>query len=82
MLMRSNHTLESIDFDERMRLLGLMWEEVDKETKEKWKDREFLESKKLPDAASDDGNQPSQAPPSLPRSRFKLNEWARDMRND
>ncbi|PLW52688.1 hypothetical protein PCANC_14101 [Puccinia coronata f. sp. avenae] len=73
---------KSIDFNERMRLLGLMWEEVDKETKEKWKDREFLESKKFPDAASDDGNQPSQAPPSLPRSRFELNEWARDMRND
>ncbi|PLW54092.1 hypothetical protein PCANC_06386 [Puccinia coronata f. sp. avenae] len=73
---------KSIDFNERMRLLGLMWEEVDKETKEKWKDREFLESKKFPDAASDDGNQPSQAPPSLPRLRFKLNKWARDMRNN
>ncbi|KAA1104073.1 hypothetical protein PGT21_009683 [Puccinia graminis f. sp. tritici] len=37
-----NHLL---DYNERMRLCGLMWGEVDKATKEKWKEPEFVKSK-------------------------------------
>ncbi|WAR53833.1 hypothetical protein PtB15_3B342 [Puccinia triticina] len=77
---------ESIEFEERMHLCGLLWKEVDDKTKEQWKDADFVKSKVIPDARTEPADlitlPASAISPSLPKSRFKLNEWARETKKD
>jgi hypothetical protein len=65
-----------------------MWGEVDEATKEKWKEPEFVKSKIEANRQSDSANQPHGPSPGstvtrlLPKSQFKLNEWARELKQD
>ncbi|KAA1113242.1 hypothetical protein PGT21_026181 [Puccinia graminis f. sp. tritici] len=82
LLINLNPFIDSIDYNERMRLCGLLWGEVDNATKEKWKDSDFVKSQIEANNHAEHSTQPhgsvpgSAVSPSLPKSRFKLNEWA------
>ncbi|KAA1087603.1 hypothetical protein PGT21_034431 [Puccinia graminis f. sp. tritici] len=75
---------ESIHPNERMKICGLLWGGVDDETKKKWKDADFVETKRLAFSQTSTANVPNETvtAPSLKKSRFKLNEWARIMKSD
>ncbi|KAA1138320.1 hypothetical protein PGTUg99_030369 [Puccinia graminis f. sp. tritici] len=75
---------ESIHPNERMKICGLLWGGVDDETKKKWKDADFVQTKRLAFSQTSTANVPNETvtAPSLKKSRFKLNEWAQIMKSD
>ncbi|OAV99188.1 hypothetical protein PTTG_25475 [Puccinia triticina 1-1 BBBD Race 1] len=77
-------TDSSIHVNERMSLCGELWDELDQETQDMWKDREFVEAKKKLLGPAETETQPDDIG-SLPLKRkahFKIHKWARRMKKD
>ncbi|WAR53994.1 hypothetical protein PtB15_3B504 [Puccinia triticina] len=73
-----------IHVNNRMKLCGQLWKQVDDDIKEKWKDPDYVESKMCARGQPENDNQlkGTVSLSSIRKSRFKINEWARKMKKD
>ncbi|PLW35000.1 hypothetical protein PCASD_15318 [Puccinia coronata f. sp. avenae] len=75
---------ETIHINVRQKLCGQLWDALDSETHERWKDPNFVDAQASAAAqrapATAPGADASSKPPR--KSKFDLNPWAREMKRD
>ncbi|WAR54249.1 hypothetical protein PtB15_3B763 [Puccinia triticina] len=74
---------KSQTISERMVQCGELWQQLDEETKDQWRDQEFLDTISPPDNVAPGSEQSKVAVTQWKkRERFKLNMWVRKMKRD